>query len=64
MDVRYSNGKVTRLDGPFKNRIFWTINRLFSVRVSDHHLNTELFDNRTKDYLTTGQKLDTKIITE
>ena len=48
--VRYSNGKVTWLGGPFKYRTFWTINWLFSVRFSDHHLNTEPFDNRTQIY--------------
>ena len=48
MSVRYSNGKVTWLRGPFKYRTFWTINRLFFSPVSDHHLNTGLFDNQTQ----------------
>ena len=50
MGVRYSNGKVTWLGGPFKYQTFWTINRLFSVRFSDHHLNTGPFDNWTLIY--------------
>ena len=49
MGVRYSNGNKW-LGGPFKYRTFWTINRLFSVRFSDHHLNTWPFDNRTQMY--------------
>ena len=36
MGVRYLNGLVTWLDQTFKYRTFWTINRLFSVRFSDH----------------------------
>ena len=27
-------------------RAFWTINRVFSVRFSDHHLNARPFDNQ------------------
>ena len=34
----------------FKYRTFWTLNRLFSVRFSDHHLNTGPFDNQTQIY--------------
>ena len=45
LGVRYSNGKVTWLGGPF-----WTINRLFSVRFSDHNSNIGPFDNRTQIY--------------
>ena len=50
MGVWYSNGKVTWLGGPFKYRTFWTINTLFSVRFSDHLLNTRPFENRTQIY--------------
>ena len=47
--VRYSNGIVTYLGGPFKYQTFWTIKRLCSVEFSDHHLNTRPFDNQTKN---------------
>ena len=50
MGVRYSNGKVMWLGGPFEYRTFCTINRLFSVQFSDHHLNTGPFDNQTQIY--------------
>ena len=50
MGVWYSKGKVTWLGEAFKYRTFWTINRLFSVRFSDHYSNTRLFDNRTQIY--------------
>ena len=36
------------LGGPFQCRTFRTVNRLFSVRFSDHHSNTWPFDNRTQ----------------
>ena len=48
--VRYSNGKVMWLGGPFEYRTFWTINKLFSVRFLHLHLNTRPFDNRTQIY--------------
>ena len=46
MGVQYSNGKVTWLGRLFKYQAFCTINRLFSVRFSDHHSNTGPFDMR------------------
>ena len=42
--VRYSNGKVTWLNGPFEYRTFWTIIRFFSLVFRPP------FDNRTKIY--------------
>ena len=45
MGVRYSNVKITWLC-----RTFWTRDIIFSVRFSDHHLNTRPFDNRTQIY--------------
>ena len=50
MFVQYSNGKVTWISQPFEYRTLWTINRLLSVRFSDHHSNTWPFDNRTQIY--------------
>ena len=38
---------ISLLGVPFEYMTFWTINRLFSVHFSDHHLNTGPFDNRT-----------------
>ena len=50
MVVQYSNCKVTWLGQPFEYHTFWTTNRLFSVRFSNHHLNTGPFDNRKHLY--------------
>ena len=50
MGVRYSNGKVMWLGGPFENRTFWTINGLFSVRCSGYYSNTRPFDKHTQIY--------------
>ena len=49
MGVRYSNGKVTWLGGPFEYWTFWTINKFFSLRFS-YHPNIGPFDNRTQIY--------------
>ena len=50
LGVRYSNGKVMWLGRPFGYRIFWTINKLFSVRFSDHLSNTGPLNNWTQIY--------------
>ena len=36
----YSNRKFGELGKPFKHWTFWTLNTLFSVQFSDHHLTT------------------------
>ena len=51
MAVRYSNCNVMWLGRQFEYRTFWTINRIFSVRFSDHHSSTGPFDNWTQIYL-------------
>ena len=48
--VWYSNSLVMWLGWPFEYWKFWTINRLFSVQFSDHHLYTGQFDNWTQIY--------------
>ena len=48
MGVLYSNGKLKSLSGPFEYQTFWTINKLFSFRFSDHHLNSSPFYNQTQ----------------
>ena len=50
MGVQYSNGIVTWPGRPFKYWTFWTINKLFPVQFSDHHLNTGPFDNQAHIY--------------
>ena len=50
LGVRYSNGKVPWLGGPFKYRTFWTINRLFSSPVFRPSFNTGPFNNQTQIY--------------
>ena len=46
---RYSNSKIPWLGGPLEYRTFWTINRVFSVRFSDHHSNrTQIYPLNTR----------------
>ena len=43
--VWFSDGLITWLGGPFKNRIFFTTEHIIFVQFPDHHLKTRPFDN-------------------